>query len=279
MRTPRQHRWCLLLPLVLALGLSGCQMDLYTKVKETDANDMLGALRAAGLDAHKKTSDGGKTWTLSVEESQLVAAMEVLRNEALPRERRSSLGDLFKKEGLISSPTEERVRFTFGIEQELAETVSKIDGVMVSRVHIVIPNNDPLARTTKPSSASVFVKHRRGADLATLVPAIKNLVVHAIEGLGYDQVTVTLVPGGRAAEQPDQRAAGLAAAPTDSGSGSGLGLWTASAGAVVLTLLLCLAGWAWQRGRSPLLPVVSGFGRRPAGPTERAADTFDAGAR
>lgn len=184
------RRWAVM---VVCVTLVGCQMDLHTKLKEPDANEILGALLAANIDASKLTPDGGKSWTISVEKSQAVRAIEVLRLNALPRQRHDSLGDLFKKEGMISSPTEERVRFIFGIEQALAQTVAAIDGVMVARVHIVLPNNDPLASLVKPSSASVFVKHRREADLISLVPSIKNLVVHAVEGLSYEQVTITMV--------------------------------------------------------------------------------------
>jgi type III secretion protein J len=222
--------------LVLAV-LCGCQMDLHTKAKEVDANEMLGALLAAGLDARKSTPDGGKTWSISVDESQTVQAIDVLRVNALPRERRDSMGDLFKKEGLISSPTE---------EQGLAETVSKIDGVMVARVHIVLPNNDPLASNVKPSSASVFVKHRRGADLPTLTPAIKNLVVHAVEGLGYDQVTVTLVPAGAASEASIVPAA-LQAGATSHGSMP----WLGGAAIAVVLVLAALAMLARKKGWLP----------------------------
>ena len=209
MRRPGGRRWSQTIgwPMLLLLraALAGCQIDLHTKATEADANEMLGALLAAGLDARKHSPDAGKTWSISIEEAQTVRAIDVLRDNALPRERRATLGDLFKKEGLISSPTEERVRFLYGVQQGLAETLSKIDGVIVARVHIVLPNNDPLATVTKPSSASVFVKVRRGTEIQVLVPAIKNLVIHAVEGLEYNQVAVTpVVAGGSSAADAPQ---------------------------------------------------------------------------
>jgi type III secretion protein J len=227
-------RWTLV-PFLLVLLIAGCKMDLYTKVKEPDANEMLAVLLAAGVDAEKMTPDAGKTWTVKVEKEDIVRALDALRANALPREQRPTMGELFKKEGLISTPTEERVRFIFGIEQGLSDTVSKVDGVIVSRVHIVLPNNDPLAQHMKPSSASVFVKHRREANVRELVPAIKNLVVHAVEGLTYDQVTVTMVSAGSATDNALQPAEQVALPEKHS-----VNWWAWGAGLLVTLIILAL---------------------------------------
>jgi type III secretion protein J len=98
------------------VALTGCKQDLISKLTESDANEMLAVLLEANIDAAKVSPDG-KSWTLQVDKTNIGPALTVLRTHGLPAQRHASLGDMFKKDGLISTPTEERVRFIHGVSQ------------------------------------------------------------------------------------------------------------------------------------------------------------------
>ena len=183
------------------LALPGCGIELYSSLTEQDANEVIAELSRGGIRAAKESQDG-KTWTVKVDEADLPRSLERLKAAALPREKRATMGDLFQKEHLISTPSEERVRYVYAISEELSRTLSNIDGVVTARVHVVIPVHDPLATRIIPSSASVFIKHRANVDLQHLTASIKNLIVKSIEGLTFENVSVSFFPAAVAEEPP-----------------------------------------------------------------------------
>lgn len=213
--------------LLVCAVLAGCDTQLLANLSERDANQVLAVLLRADIDAHKESADTGKTWVIKVPNNRVVQSLDLLRAYGLPQARYANLGEMFKKDGLISTPVEERVRFVYGVSQELADTLSKMDGVITARVHIVMPQNDPLALTTKPASASVFVKHRASFAVAAQTAPIKNLVAHSVEGLTYDAVSVTFVE------------ADPLPLPLDGAGGIGnISLWLIWAGALALAVML-----------------------------------------
>ena len=125
-----------LLLFLLVVLLAGCQENFYTGLEENDANEILAVLRNHGLKLNKEPGEK-KTWNLTIEKSQLPQAMALLAKNGLPRDRFENMGQIFKKEGLISSPLEEKARFTYALSQELSETITLIDGVLAARVHVV----------------------------------------------------------------------------------------------------------------------------------------------
>jgi type III secretion protein J len=176
--------------IVTAAVLAGCSKDpLYSKLDEQQANEMLAVLVSAGIDASKKPADEG--WSIEVARSGVPQAMKVLKAEGYPHEAYQSLGDVFRKEGFVSTRLEERARLLHALSQELSRTISAIDGVVVARVHLAIPERNPLSDDKPLSSASVFIKHKPGSQVVNKAASIKALVVNSVEGLPYDNVTVT----------------------------------------------------------------------------------------
>lgn len=181
----------LLLFLVIPALLLGCKVELYSNLNETEANEMVGVLLKYGVDCDKQPGQE-QLWIIRVDESSTSRALEILRASGYPKENFSSMGDIFKREGLVSSPLEERIRFVYALSQELSKTISQIDGVLTARVHIVLPDNNPFREQTVPSAASVFIKHRLDSNVQSNLPRIKSLVTNSIEGLRYENVTVVL---------------------------------------------------------------------------------------
>ena len=183
------------------LLLAGCGREtLYTQLDQQQANEMLALLLSQGVDADKTRADSA--WALTTSRRDLPQAMQLLKANGYPREKFQSLGDVFPKEGLVSSPLEERARLLHAMSQELARTLSTIDGVIVARVHLAIPERAALSDKRGPASAAVFIKHRADSPVTAQVASIKALVVNSVEGLPYDNVTVTLSPSAPAAVQP-----------------------------------------------------------------------------
>ena len=175
---------------IACFALSACGREsLYAELDEQQANEMLAVLVRAGIDANKVRTD--KSWSLELGRSELPRAMEVLKSEGYPRDRYDSMGSVFRKEGLVSTPLEERARLLYAMSQELSRTVSAIDGVVVARVHLAIPERRPLSDEKPLSSASVFIKHKPGSQVVNKAASIKALVVNSVEGLPYENVTVT----------------------------------------------------------------------------------------
>jgi type III secretion protein J len=129
---------------------------------------------------------------VNVAESRFADAVNLLQKSGLPRREHKGIGEVFKKTGMISSPSEERIRFMDALAQDLSKTISEIDGVIDARVHVVLPENDPFSRNTLPSSAAVAIRSSWDADVADIVPSVKGLVKNAIEGLQYEKIMVTV---------------------------------------------------------------------------------------
>jgi len=192
--------------LLVSLVLAGCEeQTLYQGLTEQEANEMAALLQRSDITA-TKVAGKENLFSVSTDEDSFADAVQLLQANGLPRPKFQTLGDVFGDQGFISSSTAQRAQYIHGLSQEISHTISSIDGVLLARVHLSVPEKDPLTDEPPESSASVFVKHRRNIDLSSQVGNIKALVVNGLENLPYENVTVALFES-----SPDQRL--IAAAP------------------------------------------------------------------
>lgn len=189
-------RWsgkiCLIVFIVTSLA--SCKTELYSGIDEIQANEMTSILAQNGIKAQKIKNTKSDDYRIELDSSYFSQAVEILRSKGYPKEQFLNVEDIFRKDGLISSPLEERARYIYAISQDVQETLARIDGVVTARVHVVMPENDPFAEKVKPSSASVFIRYLPEYQLEDIKAEIKLIVQKSIEGLTYDKVSIIMLP-------------------------------------------------------------------------------------
>lgn len=188
--------------LLLLLGtvlLTGCHTSttIVNGVSERDANEIVVLLQSRGIDAVKSPapvstvggSGGQNLWNIAVPGSQITESLSVLNQAGLPRAKGTTLLDLFGTQGLVPSDLQDKIRYQEGLSEQLANTIRKMDGIIDANVQITFPQEEA---STKPLTASVYVKHRGVLDNqnSLMVNKIKRLVSSALPGLTIENVTV-----------------------------------------------------------------------------------------
>lgn len=187
------HKRSIAVLFLAVLCFTGCSRQLLGAIDEISANRVVSSLRLEGIDADKAPA-GDKGWKVMVADGDFARAVQIMERRNLPPAQFQGLGQVFKKESLVSTPTEERARLIHAMSQELERSLMEIDGVLVARVHPVILPHDPLNPKRVAATASVLIKHRAGIDMSGREGMVRGLVAAGIEGLAYDDVRVMMVP-------------------------------------------------------------------------------------
>jgi type III secretion protein J len=180
---------CFVLVLQVACGGTYVASDL----SEDEAQEALVVLQRFGIDAEKEKLGEGKeaTWNLMVPSDKAHEANQILEKYELPRKKPRGFDEVFGESGLIPTATEEKAKFLVALQGEISQTLETVDGVISARVHIVIPEKDPLAADrTEKASSGVFIKYR-GEQQPLTIEEIKQIVSHAVDDL--DQAGVAVV--------------------------------------------------------------------------------------
>lgn len=239
----------------LALMLSGCgdSVELHRNISEQEANEVIAELADKQIRAQKVPGKDGVA--VRVKASDISRAVRTLDAAGLPKTARSTLGDIFRKEGVISTPLEERARYIYALSQELESTLSNIDGVIVARVHVVLPERVAPGEPVQPASASVFIKHDPRLDPDNINPRVRRLVASSIPGMASaidntTKLTVIFVPATAYTEQQQLTYLGPFLVPEQD-----LGFWRASLIAPLIIALSAGIAWLFWRRRKVFTPA------------------------
>jgi len=231
--------------LMLALGLlAGCSREvLYNKLDEQQANEVVAALLNNGIDADKRAGERGEGWQVVLDRRDMPAAVAILRDEGLPHQSIDNISQIFKKDGFVSSPQEDKQRFIYAREQQLGHTLRQFDGVVDAYVYLSIPDKSPIDDKPPSGSASVVVITRPNAGIEGRAPDIKAAVMNGTDGL-TDPSRVTVQFFQRAPAEVPAAATNASFPRRDLTSLAMMGF------AVLVLLLACVLLW---RNRGALL--------------------------
>ena len=159
---------------------------------------MLALLLQNGVEGSKSTGKTGAS--LSVPSDKISLAVTTLYVNGHPAKKFINVNDVFGDSGLVTTDFERKVRFNYALSQEIAETISLVDGVIAVRVHLALVHHDSqLSSLTKVSeepklTAAVFIKYNPAYNLESEISQIKLLVDNSVDNLDYRDVSVSLVP-------------------------------------------------------------------------------------
>lgn len=238
--------------LVLSLLLlSGCNdhIELNHGLSENAANEVAAELGRYRIEAEKRKDKDGMT--VLVDATELNRAVHILEAAGLPRAARTNLGEVFQKNGVISTPLEERARYIYALSQEIESTLSQIDGVIVARVHVVLPERIAPGEPVQPASAAVFIKCRPDLDPDVMEPRIRRMVASSLPGFAGrsdKDLAIVFVPAEPYQDQPKQASFGPFLMTQQ--RASQLSLLSSAVGVLLLLGVGGFGGWTyWQRYR------------------------------
>lgn len=244
---------------MLALCLSGCgeSVELHSQLSEQEANEVIAELADKHVQSQKIATKNGVSVRVSAQD--ISRAIKTLAAAGLPKATRSTLGEIFRKEGVISTPLEERARYIHALSQELEATLSNIDGIIVARVHVVLPERVAPGEAVQPASASVFIKHDSRLDPDSIQSRVRRMVASSIPGMATaldnpHKITTVFVPATTFQDTQQLLFFGPFLVPKQD-----LGFWKKTFYGAILGFLLAITGpILWLKLRNRTAPSKEG---------------------
>jgi type III secretion system YscJ/HrcJ family lipoprotein len=181
--------------MVVVLFIAACKETVHSDLTERETNEIISVLYSKGISASKEPMKKG-LYSISVAQPDFGLALSILTKAGLPRATFDTIGDVFPADSVVGTAFEERARFSFALSQELARTLTEVEGIQFARVHVVIPEKGRFADKTPPAKAALAIYHKLDFDKSIHLPQIKRLVAFSVPHLSYDDVSVSLFRAG-----------------------------------------------------------------------------------
>ena len=160
---------------------------LYAGLDRLDSKEVIQVLETHDIPFVVDTKSGA----LLVAADKLHEARMKLAEFGLPNDASVGFELLDQEQPLGTSQFMESARYKRSLEGELARTITSINSVRSSRVHLAIPKNSVFVRDAREPRASVFLELYAGLGIKPQqVRAIGNLVASSIPELEMKNVTI-----------------------------------------------------------------------------------------
>ena len=177
-----------------AAALLGCNVPVAANLDENDANRIVLAIDRANIDATKEIdpqSEGKER--VVVARDDVARALATMRDEELPRPRPPGVLDSMDKGALVPSQAAEHAQYVAGVAGDLERTLETVDGVLGARVHLNLPESDPLRDAPSPKATAGVLLEHRGATPPLTTEAVQQLVAGGVSGLAPADVSVVMI--------------------------------------------------------------------------------------
>jgi len=171
--------------LLVALALVGCREPILHDLSEHEANKVVSRLHAHEVQASKIAQSDGR-WAIEVPSQELMRALEFLDSHRVLAGR-GPIANVSSKGSFVPSREEQWFRYERSVATSIEESMAAIQGVLEAKVHVNLPEVDPLfgSRSDDHGSGSVLllVDHQfeaKNDEIAALVAGASGIPANTI---------------------------------------------------------------------------------------------------
>ncbi|MCK5285454.1 MAG: flagellar M-ring protein FliF [Alphaproteobacteria bacterium] len=172
----------------ISLRISAPEMKvLYTNLSTNDASAIAAKLEENEI-KYQISPDGSR---IVASEDEIGRARMLLAEAGLPNG--GSLGyEIFDKQsGFGTTNFVQNINQVRALEGELSRTITSLENIRSTRVHLVLPHRELFSRESRQSSASVFLGIYSGASISReQIVSIQSLVSSAVPDLKASNVSI-----------------------------------------------------------------------------------------